>query len=518
MFSKLMTVYKYIKLKKINSETCNKSNYSCESIPKSIAEVKKKLVEDFKNCSDVIYKEVILGSEKRRGLVCYIALLADRKVIDNELVNSIMSNEIILPNKRAIEYVMNSIITECEVEKLSSYEDAIEKILSGNGVLFIEGEKSALSINAQYNFGRSVEEPDNETVVRGPKEGFIESIDVNIALIRKKIKDINLKVEKIKLGQKTKTEVAICYLNGTVKKEIVEEVKKRVNKIKIDAILESGYIEQFIEDKPYSTFSTVGNTEKPDVVSAKILEGRVAILCDGSPHVLTVPHLFVENIQISEDYYGNTIISSYLRMIRVISVFISILLPGIYVALQTFHQEMIPTVLLISMTSAREGVPFPAAIEALLMNFFFELLRESGVRLPRAIGPAISIVGALILGEAGVNAGLISAPMVMVIALTGLAAFITPSLTGPITTNRVIFIILGGTLGIYGISAGVYIMLTNMLSIKSFGVPYMYSFSPFINFKDSILRFPMFKMKKSSEHLDKYNLTAEKEEETKKNE
>ncbi|WP_315119454.1 spore germination protein [uncultured Clostridium sp.] len=520
MFSKLINMCKYITLKKVNDKVSNKSNYnySYETIPESIEEVKKRLIKDFENCSDFIYKEVVFGSEKTKGLICYISLLVDKRIIDNQMINPIMEDEVILPSKGAIEYIIQSVITECEVEKLLSYKDAIEKILSGNAILFVEGEKSALNVNGKYNLGRRVEEPDNETVIRGPKEGFIENIDINIALLRRKIKDTDLKVEKIKLGEKSRTDVAICYLNGIAKQEIIEEVKRRVNKIKIDAILESGYIEQFIEDNPYSIFTTVGNTQKPDVVSGKILEGRVAIFCDGTPHVLTVPYLFVENMQTSEDYYDRTIISSYLRIIRGISVSISVFLPGIYVALQTFHQEMIPTILLISMTSAREGVPFPSAIEALLMNFFFELLKESGIRLPRAIGPAISIVGALILGEAGVNAGLISAPMVMIIALTGLTAFLTPNLSQPITISRIIFIILGGSLGIYGIIVGFYIMLTHMITIKSFGVPYMYTFSPLGNFKDSIVKFPIFKMNKRPKYLAEDNLTRKNEQEKEKNE
>jgi spore germination protein KA len=242
---------------------------------------------------------------------------------------------------------------------------------------------------------RAVQEPASEMGIRGPKEGFIESISVNRSLIRRKIKNENLVFEKKSIGRQTNTKVNFVYIEGIVSNEVLEELRKRFSKIDIDAILDTGSLEEYIEDSHISPISTVGNTQKPDIVASKILEGRVAILCDGSPQVLTVPHLFIEMIQTSEDYYSRPYIATVMRLVRVIALVTSIFFPAFYVALGTFHQEMIPSVFLITMAGADLGTPFPAFLESFLMLVSFELLKESGTRMPKTLGSAISIVGAL---------------------------------------------------------------------------------------------------------------------------
>jgi len=260
-----------------------------------------------------------------------------------------------------------------------------------------------------------VEEPDTEAVVRGPREGFTENLKTNTALLRRKIKNPNLRFELIKLGNQTNTNVCITYIKGICNEKFVTEARKRLKHIKTDSILESGYIEAFIEDAPYSPFATVANSEKPDVTAAKILEGRLAVLVDGTPIALTVPYLFMEGFQSSEDYYSRPYYVTLVRWIRFLAFFITVYLPSLYVAATTFHQELIPTPLLVTMIAAKEGTPFPAFVEALLMGLIFEILREAGVRMPRPIGQAVSIVGALVIGEASVSAGLIGAPMVIIV-------------------------------------------------------------------------------------------------------
>ncbi len=296
---------------------------------------------------------------------------------------------------------------------------------------------------------RSIEEPQAEAVVRGPKEGFIEDISTNKAMLRRRIRSSDLVFEDYIIGKQTKTKISIAYLQGIVNEDVLNGVKNRIGKINIDGILESGYIQQLIEDNPESLVSTIADTQKPDVVVGKILEGRVAVFCDGTPHVLTMPKVFIEDIQTSEDYYLRPYFATFLRGLRVFSLFLSIVLPGLYVALQTFHQEMIPTVLLITMAGAREGVPFPAIVEAFLMTLMLELIKESGIRLPRAVGSAVSIVGALVLGQAAVEAGIVSAPMVIVVAATAIAEFAVPSLTEAVIIYRFILILLGGFMGLY---------------------------------------------------------------------
>jgi spore germination protein KA len=393
------------------------------------------------------------------------------------------------------------------IKEINNLNQAITNIIDGNAIMFIESVDFAVSISCTGWKKRSVEEPSSEMGIRGPKEGFIESINVNRSLIRRKIKNENLVFEKKSIGRQTNTKVNFVYIEGIVSNEVLEELRKRFSKIDIDAILDTGSLEEYIEDSHISPISTVGNTQKPDIVAAKLLEGRVAILCDGSPQVLTVPHLFVENIQTSEDYYSRPYIANVMRIVRLIALIISIIFPAFYVALGTFHQEMIPSVFLITMAGADLGTPFPAFLEVFLMLASFELLKESGTRMPKALGSAISIVGALVLGDAAVKAGIVSADLIVVIAFTAVATFIVPSLNEVITLYRFILLILAGVMCIYGITAGTFIMIIHANSLKSFGVPYLSPLAP-VNMeglKDSIIRFPLWSIKKRPEFISGKN-------------
>jgi spore germination protein KA len=459
------------------------------------------------NSADISYQDFVSFSGVK-ALMVYIEGMVNKDHLNRDVIQPFTANF----EKLATASTLNrnearklfAVSSLTDTQKLSEVLDAI---IDGNTVVFIERLDTAFIIDARSLDKRAVAEPDTEAVTRGPREGFIESVRTNLTLLRRKVKNSNLVFEEFSLGKQTNTLVYIAYIDGIVNHNVLQEVRTRLRKIDIDSVLDTGYIEQFIEESWGSPLATVGNTQKPDVVAGKLLEGRVAIFCDGTPHVLTIPNLFTEAIQSPEDYYMRPLMASMLRFFRILAVFVGILGPGLYVALQTFHQEMIPTILLLRMAGSMEGVPFPAAVEAFIMVFFFELLREAGTRLPRPIGSAISIVGALIIGEGAVNAGLVSAPVVIVIALTAVASFIVPALTEVMTIYRFFFLLLGGTMGLYGITCGMFLVLTHAVSLRSFGIPYTSSIAPMnrSGLKDFVPRFPLWMMKLRPPFMVKQN-------------
>ena len=382
-----------------------------------------------------------------------------------------------------------------ELKEVSDFEKLFVHLLSGDTIILVDGYSEGFAIGSRGWDDRGVTAPDSETVVRGPKDGFSETLRTNTSLLRRRIKDTSFWIETKKIGRRTKTDVAIAYIKGIADDKVVDELRMRLDRIDIDGILESGYIEELIQDGVYTPFPTVYNTERPDAVAAGLLEGRVAIMVDGTPFVLLVPALFVHFLHAPEDYYQRYDISTLIRLLRYLSFFIALLTPSIYIAVTTFHQEMIPTSLLISIAAQREGVPFPAFIEALIMEITFEILREAGVRMPRAVGAAISIVGALVLGEAAVQAGIVSPVMVIVVSLTAISSFVFPTYNMAIAVRilRFMLMILAATFGLYGIALGLIGIVLHLCSLRSFGLPYMSPFAPFNwqNQKDTILRFPL---------------------------
>jgi spore germination protein KA len=452
--------------------------------------------------SDIIVHEFNFGhTGQYKGALIFIEGLADKTRINDSILKSLMYDSRLVDTagtSRAdtIDTVKTAMLSAGNVRKETTVTELVDSCLSGDTILLINGFNEALVIDTKARQGRSVDEPDTESVVRGPREGFVETLNVNRVLLRRKIKSPNLTTVMMRIGEHTKTEVCIAYLKGLANPRLIREVKYRLKRISTDAVLESGYIEQFIEDTPFTIFATISNSEKPDVVAAKILEGRAAILVDGTPFVLTVPSVFVESFQASEDYYSRPYLVSIVRMIRFIAFFISILAPAVYVALSTFHQEFIPTQLLFTMAAAHEGIPFPAFIEAAIMGTVFEILREAGVRLPRPVGQAISIVGALVIGESAVSAGLIGAPMVIVVALTAVASFVVPPLADAGVILRVILLVLAGTMGGVGIMIGLLGILIHLASLRSFGTPFLSPLAPLSpsGLKDVFIRAPLWAM------------------------
>lgn len=462
--------------------------------PKDI-KVCEQLVKDlFHSSSDIIIHPfmTVMGM----AMVVYVDGMSDKNLMDRDIVGPL----------KAPDFTgdIHETIRATQVAEVTEVKKFIKDVLDGNTAIFIEGSAIAFTVDFKSFPMRGVETPDSEAVLRGPKEGFTEAIRPNTALLRRKLKTPNLVIENLSLGKQTNTLVGIAYIEGIVNKEVLEEVKKRISKIDTDAVLESGYIEQYIEDKTISPIPTIGSTQKPDIVAAKILEGRVAIFCDGTPHVLTIPQLFIENIQISEDYYNRFTYSVALRILRIIALFLTMLLPGFFVAITTYNQEMIPTVFMVTLMAASSKVPLPAGAETFFLMLMFELLKESGTRLPRPIGSAISIVGALIIGEAAVNAGIVGAPAVIVIALTAVTSFVNPNLNEFTLVYKFFFLFLGGTFGILGIGTGLMIMVTQIASTTSYGIPILSSFSK-EELKDTIIRFPLQTMKLRPASITKTN-------------
>jgi len=475
----------------------------------------------FHSCFDVVFHSFKIFNEIN-AIVIYIDGLNNKEVLEDHVLKPLQQRE----NKHTTSLKENieESVFSTDVKEVTTVEEVVKEILNGKPVLMVD------SINKAYTFGlanwqkRSIEEPSSESVVRGPREGFIETMQINLSLIRRKIKSSMLKAELINLGRYTNTSVAITYIDGLVEVDLLEEIKRRLNSIQVDSILESGYIEELIEDNSYSPFPQILNTERPDVVAAHLLEGRVAILVDGTPFVLIVPISLISLLHSSEDYYERFIISTAVRILRFVFMVISLLLPSLYVSIVTFHQEMIPTNLLISIAAAREAVPFPAVVEALIMEISFEALREAGVRLPKQIGSAVSIVGALVIGQAAVQAGLVSAPMVIVVALTGIASFMSPyTATGSaLRLLRFPIMLFASMLGLLGIMLCVIAIIIHLCSLRSFGLPYLAPLAPVKNteLKDAIARAPWWKMDTRPSltgNVNKYRQRASQKPKTKRN-
>ncbi|MEK5480120.1 spore germination protein [Paenibacillus sp. FSL R5-0407] len=474
------------------------------------------------NSTDIIIREVpVSGSKEPSIAVIYTDGLADPKEINNSIMRPISSISEGYKDGSSCssplngQHLLDDITSGLkDFSEVQDYTSLLHDLLSGDTILLFEGLNKGISVSTPGWKDRGVTETSAENVVRGPREAFSESIRTNTALVRRKIKDPDLRLETQQIGRRTQTNVGIMFIQGIANEKIVQEVRDRLAVIDVDGILESGYIEEIIQDKTLTPFPTIYNTERPDVVAAELLEGKVVILVDGTPIVLVVPALFVSFLHAAEDYYQRADISSFLRMLRYLSIFISLLAPSLYVAISTFHQEMLPTQLLFGLASQREQIPFPAFVEALLMELTFEILREAGVRLPKNIGSAISIVGTLVIGQAAVEAGIISAAMVIVVATTAISSFVLPSFNMSIAFRMLRFplMLLAGSFGLFGIFIGVTTLILHLCSLRSFGIPYMAPFAPLIpdGQKDAIIRLPHWLLLTRPRIINKKNMTRRK--------
>ncbi|WP_059041612.1 spore germination protein [Paenibacillus rubinfantis] len=462
----------------------------------------ERIVAESGHSPDIVIRHLKLGGPVPapvKAAIVYLNALSNQQMINNFVIKPLIGLDPDKVNKyppdRLMKYILEDALSLGETSVVKEWNDIMMAVLSGDTVLLVEGSDQGIVSGTAGGEWRAVNEPTSQLVVRGPKDSFVESIATNISLIRRRIKSPDLWLESMKIGSVTHTHVAMMYMKGSADPELVAEIRRRLKGIQIDGVLESAYIEEFIQDKTITPFPTVYNTERPDVAAGNLLEGRVVVLVDGTPYTLILPTVFAQFLQSPEDYAQRFDISILMRIIRYICFVILLLGPAVYVALTTFHYEMIPTLLLVSLMAQREGVPFPAFVEAIIMEVVFEILREAGVRMPRAIGQTVSIVGALILGQAVVEAGIITPIMVIVVALTGIASFALPSYNLSIAGRlfRFYFLFLAGLFGFYGITLGLIMLIAHMNSIRSFGVPYLSPFSPFVPQaqKDAILRLPI---------------------------
>lgn len=465
--------------------------------------------------SDIVIRKVKLGFDNRvAAALIYIDGLVDKNVINRDILKSLMiSQPLFLDHaaepvpRTAAEIIQEHILPVGNFDKVTNFTEVVNSVLSGKAVLLVDEAMYAFAIDIREWKTRSVEEANVEVTIHGPKESFTETLRTNTALIRRRIRDSRLIIESLTIGDRSKTDVALIFIKGIATDDLIQEIRERLARIDTDIILDTGYIEQFIEDEPFSLFSTINNTERPDVAAARILEGRAAILVDGSPFALTAPMVFIEAFQNPEDYYMRPYFASFLRITRMIAFLISIHLPAVYVALLSYHQELIPTPLLITVAASKEGTPFPVVIEALLMIFLFEILREAGLRMPRNLGQAVSIVGALVIGQAAVAAGVVGAPMVIVVATTAIASFLVPNHADVGALLRLLFTIAAGFLGLLAVTLLSIEILSRLCALRSFGVPYLSPVTP-VNtqgWKDVFWRAPLWSMEKRPQNLGSSN-------------
>jgi len=445
----------------------------------------------------------------------YFATLGDPSIaccaffLDGMVDGQAINDSIIRPVTRwkpelksvSSKFISENVIQSVELFLTPEIEKALDGFLSGDTLVFIDGDPQVVVVDTKGFPTRSIDEPENEQSIRGPKEGFNESIIPNLAILRRKLANHRLKYVFSVLGEKTKTKVCLIYLEGTADMRVVKELEARLARIQIDGVLDINYIQEMIRDHKWSPFKTSGVTERPDVLAAKLLEGRAAVMIDGCPAVMTVPFLFIENFQSTDDYYNNYYFSAVSRMLRIAGFFFSTVIPALYVALVTIHQEMLPTHLLLAIGAAREGVPLPTVLEAILLLFAFEVLREAGARTPSSVGTALSIVGALVLGQAAVEARFVSAPMVIVVAFAGITALMANRLQGAMLVVRFSLVLLAAALGVYGVLIGMMLLGLHLASLTSFGIPLIATFSGGASREDLFIRMPWFTMKKDGRFL-----------------
>jgi spore germination protein len=447
-----------------------------------------------KDCSDIIIREFEMDHSIPAVLVFVDGL------VNTQLLNETMKVLMMLEGgETAIERILGATLPVSQTQLIDNFGELLLSMLSGDACLLVEGNNKAVLMGIRGPEKRSIGEPETETVIRGPREGFVENLRTNTSLLRRKLKTPRLKMKSMTVGRESNTSLVIAYMEDLAMPSLVEEVEKRIQKIDIDAIIESSYLEELIQDDSYSPFPQIQNTERPDVVATALLDGRVAIFVDGTPFVLIVPFVFVQIMQASEDYYERFQIATLLRWLRYLFLFLSLTTPALYVAITTYHQELLPTTLMLSIAASREAIPFPSVVEALIMEVTFEALREAGIRLPKAVGSAVSILGALVVGQAAVQAGIVSAPIVIVVSITGIASFTIPRFNGAIAIRMLRFPILfaSAIFGFYGIFFCLMILIGHLASLRSFGVPYLSPLGPLSvgDLKDVIMRSPLWSMK-----------------------
>lgn len=468
----------------------------------------KTIEELFKDCADIVKREVNVECKNPFKIYgVYTDGLINREILEQYLLSVLfnyknLNGEIEDAPDNRNRLIMQHFSATFDVKEVEKMDDMVRAILSGDSAIFVEGSNKGLVIATRGWPGRGVSEPSTESVVRGPREGFTETIRFNTVLVRRRIRDTKLKFKAISYGTRSRTDIVVAYIEDIVKPDLVEEVMTRLNKYVIDAILDSGYIEQLIEDSWKSPFPQTQATERPDKFAASLLEGKVGILVDTSPFGIIVPATLNTFYQASEDYYQRWQIMSFTRILRYLVSFLSFTLPGFYIATLNFHPEILPTPFAVSISASRQSITFSTVTEVIMMEIIFELFREAGIRAPGAIGHVISLVGGLVIGQALVDSNIISPMIIIIIALTAICTFAIPdyNLTSAFRLVRYLFIILSAMFGLYGFLISILLVLSHLSSLESFKVPYLAPYNVLdqngtSDLKDTVLRFPTFMQK-----------------------
>ncbi|WDM31185.1 spore germination protein [Paenibacillus mucilaginosus] len=453
------------------------------------------------NSSDFVIRELTIHGPSPspcHTALCYLDGMIDKTALLETVIPSLLDRSKIHPQDDTADllaHIRHHVMGVGEISSAASLKEALDSILSGGVLLLVEGSCTGLLLALSGWKDRGITESQTQSVIRGPQEAFTDTLRTNTTQVRRRVRHPGIRIISKKIGTSTRTDVAVMYLEGSADPDLVVQITNRLDQYPLDRVLESEYLEEWLlADKQKSVFPTIYNTDRPDTIAAGLLDGKIAIFVDGTPFVLLAPALFIEFIHSSEDYYQSNIYSNVIRVLRYISLLVCLLAPSVYIALTTYHQDMLPTQLLLSLAAQREGIPFPAFVEALLMEVTFEILREAGLRMPRTIGQAVSIVGTIVIGQAAVEANIVSAVMVIIVSITAISSFVIPSYTMSIALRllRFGFMGLSATFGAYGITIGLFILILHLCSLESVGVPYLSPLAPYSKSKqkDALLRFP----------------------------
>ena len=463
------------------------------------------LEEDIKTFQQIFKNDVTLRIKRitaRKSVgfnaaVLFIDGMVNTEQLHDAVISPLVEMDVLNDSQSITEYVNRQLLFAGTVKIQSDLSQILEGIIYGEAALLIDGSKSALSVDVKGFKTRGISEPENERILQGPREGFEEAGLLNLAMLRRKLQTPDLSIEMLKMGSRSGTRVFICYLDTLINQKTLKKLKEKLQKIDIDGVLDTNYITEQISPRPFSLFKTSGLTERPDVVAARLLEGRIAIMVDGTPMVATIPYLFSENFQSDEDYYQTFWMGTLGRMMRYFCFGLSIILPALFVAITTLHPEFLPTSFLITVMTLRSAVPFSIVGETVGMILIFEILKETGVRMPQNIGPALSIVGGLVVGQAAVEAKIISAPTLIIVALSGIAGLMLPKLRAAVFFLRLIFLSLSAFFGLYGLFGGAIMLLMYIVSLNSYGENAVLSLNRtnFQSLKDSLWRVPWQYMK-----------------------
>lgn len=453
--------------------------------------LKNKVLSLFNENADITTREIEI--ENSCVYLFYIDCLVDSKFVAESIVKAIIDGK---KKENMLSCLEKSVIAGGKITRVEDDETLKKEIFNASVIIGVEGEKNFLAVSSAGFSKRSIAEPPTSSVVRGPREGFIEDLETNLSLLRRRLKNPSLAIKRLTVGKRTSTNVALVYLDGIVSPKLIKHLEKNINEIDIDGIIDSYYLEEILQESKETFFKKVGNSEKPDVIAARILEGRVAIVVDGSPIVLSVPFIFFEDLQSPSDYYDVPQRSSFVRIVRIVGLLLAILLPGFYVAFQSYHYRVLPINFLISLLSSIEGISFPPILEILFVLFLFEILNEASVRMPKQLGMALSIIGALVLGDTAVQAGIITPPSIVVVAISGITLYIIPNQSSEASILRTIFTIIGGFAGFYGLFLGFIILASYLVSINTYNTPYLAPYAPSVRTdkKDGFIKSPLSQM------------------------